>query len=102
MIRIMIRIMIHIKVRRRADERGVGDGPEIPPGVGLTSRVVGALLDAGVPLGLLRVLATTGRVTGSRVSTPVAVVMWNRRRWIVSPFGDVGGYETRALTPMQR
>jgi hypothetical protein len=35
-------------------------------------------------------LHTRGRVSGATVATPVAVVRWGGRRWLVSPFGDVG------------
>lgn len=42
----------------------------------------------GIPLGPLRILETTGRSSGRLRSTPIAVLNHDRRRWLVSPFGD--------------
>lgn len=52
--------------------------------------LVKALTSLGIPMGNIRVLATTGRKSGQQRSTPVALVVNDAQRWLVSPYGDVG------------
>jgi deazaflavin-dependent oxidoreductase (nitroreductase family) len=54
------------------------------------SSIPTALLRAGIPLGPLYLLNTTGRRTGMLRTVPVVVFDHNNRRWLVSMYGDVG------------
>ncbi|MDY7103666.1 MAG: nitroreductase family deazaflavin-dependent oxidoreductase [Actinomycetota bacterium] len=63
--------------------------PGTSPAMFRATRVVAALLRFGLPMGPLRLLETTGRRSGERRSTPVALTRHGGDRWIVSPFGDV-------------
>jgi deazaflavin-dependent oxidoreductase (nitroreductase family) len=51
--------------------------------------LVARLLRAGLPMGPLRLLETTGRRSGRARTTPVALTSHQGRQWLVSPFGDV-------------
>jgi deazaflavin-dependent oxidoreductase (nitroreductase family) len=51
------------------------------------SRLPHWLLRRGVPMGPLALLRTRGRRTGLRRTVPVAQLRYDRRDWIVSPFG---------------
>lgn len=57
-------------------------------GVRSSATAVGGLLRTGVRLGPLRILETTGRSSGEPRSVPVAVLLHDRHRWLVSPFGE--------------
>jgi deazaflavin-dependent oxidoreductase (nitroreductase family) len=50
--------------------------------------VVKSLLRAGVPLGFNRLVTIRGRTSGQLRTTPVAVLDFEGRRWIWSPWGD--------------
>jgi deazaflavin-dependent oxidoreductase (nitroreductase family) len=60
----------------------------ISPGVRSSAAAVGALLRTGVRFGPLRILETTGRSSDEPRSVPVVVLVHDRRRWLVSPFGE--------------
>lgn len=57
-------------------------------GVRGSAAAVGALIRTGLGLGSLRLLETTGRTSGEPRSVPIAVLVHDRRRWLVSPFGE--------------
>jgi deazaflavin-dependent oxidoreductase (nitroreductase family) len=52
--------------------------------------VMEALLGRGVNVGTTYVLATTGRKSGQPRSTPVTIWVEGSKRWLVSPYGEVG------------
>jgi len=62
--------------------------PTISRGVKRSATVVGALLRRGIRLGRLQMLETTGWSSGEPRSVPVAVIVHDRKRWLVSPFGE--------------
>jgi deazaflavin-dependent oxidoreductase (nitroreductase family) len=50
--------------------------------------IVKALLHLGVPLGFNRLITIRGRTSGQLRTTPVAVLDYEGRRWVWSPWGD--------------
>jgi len=52
--------------------------------------VVTAMLQIGIGATSAYLLTTTGRRTGRPRTTPVILVETDGRRWLVSPYGDVG------------
>ena len=60
----------------------------LTPAMLRTGRLVARLLGLGVPIGPLRILETTGRISGRPRTTPVALTTHQGGRWLVSPFGD--------------
>lgn len=56
----------------------------------LANRAMTWLVRAGVGPRSTYLLTTTGRRTGIPRTTPVIVVEVDDRRWLVSPYGDVG------------
>ncbi|MEO3824681.1 nitroreductase family deazaflavin-dependent oxidoreductase [Actinomadura sp. B10D3] len=61
---------------------------DLPPRLARMSRVPARLLSRGVPMGPLRLLRTTGRRSGLLRTAPVALLKFDGREWLVSPFGD--------------
>ncbi|MFB4300821.1 nitroreductase family deazaflavin-dependent oxidoreductase [Actinomadura sp. NTSP31] len=61
---------------------------ELPPKLARMSRGPLRLLGWGVPMGPLRLLRTRGRRTGLPRTAPVALLKYDGRQWLVSPFGD--------------
>ena len=57
--------------------------------VPLFSPVAELLLKLGVPLGLNGLITIRGRRSGKPHTFPVALVEWQGRRFVQSPFGDV-------------
>lgn len=53
-----------------------------------TGRLVTRLLRLGLPMGPLRILETTGRVSGQPRTTPIVLTTHQGENWLVSPFGD--------------
>lgn len=53
-------------------------------------RVPARLLDLGLPMGGLMLLGTVGRRSNIERTVPIAVLRHDGRRWLVSPFGEVG------------
>jgi deazaflavin-dependent oxidoreductase (nitroreductase family) len=47
------------------------------------------LLQAGIPMGPLALLAVRGRKSGKVYTTPVALVQQGHERWLVAAFGEV-------------
>jgi deazaflavin-dependent oxidoreductase (nitroreductase family) len=60
----------------------------LPPRLVRMSRVPTRLLSLGVPMGPLRLLRTTGRRSGLPRTAPVALLKFDGREWLVSPFGE--------------
>jgi deazaflavin-dependent oxidoreductase (nitroreductase family) len=54
------------------------------------STVATRLLRWGIPFGPAYLLETRGRRSGRNHQTPIAVYRYERRRWLVSIFGDSG------------
>ena len=61
----------------------------VPAQVSLFSRVINALLRAGVPLGFNRLVTIRGRKTGLPRTTGLAVIEVGGRRWVWAPWGEV-------------
>lgn len=61
---------------------------ELPPKLARMSRGPLRLLGWGVPMGPLVLLRTRGRRTGLPRTAPVALLKFEGRQWLVSPFGD--------------
>src|SRR5438132_8329014 len=51
---------------------------------------VSVLLRLGIPMGTTYLLTTMGHRSGRAHTTPVALVVDDGRRWLVSPYGEVG------------
>ena len=51
--------------------------------------VLVSLTRAGMTVGPFTVLTVQGRKTGKPYSLPVALIEWNGKRWLVSPYGEV-------------
>jgi deazaflavin-dependent oxidoreductase (nitroreductase family) len=64
-----------------------GRPPRIVPLLNPISR---RLLAAGVPMGPNALITVRGRTSGLPRSTPLAIIEVADRRWIWSPWGDVG------------
>lgn len=64
------------------------DYPRISKAVLSMSRWVAQLLRLGLPMGPLRILETTGRISGQPRTTPVVLTTHEGESWLVSPFGD--------------
>ena len=60
----------------------------LTPALIRTGRLVARLLRLGVPMGPLRILETTGRVSGRPRTTPVVLTTHQGERWLVAPFGE--------------
>lgn len=60
----------------------------LTPGMLRTGRLVARLLRLGVPMGPLRILETTGRISGWPRTTPVVLTTHQGGSWLVSPFGE--------------
>jgi deazaflavin-dependent oxidoreductase (nitroreductase family) len=60
-----------------------------PAYVSLFNPLTRRLLAAGVPLGPNGLVTIRGRKTGLPRTTPVAIIEFEGRRWIWSPWGDV-------------
>src|SRR6478735_8110552 len=61
----------------------------VPWHVSLFSRVLEALMAAGVPLGPNALITIRGRTSGLPRSTPVAIIEVSGRRFVWAPWGDV-------------
>jgi deazaflavin-dependent oxidoreductase (nitroreductase family) len=70
------------------DNEEPGNG--LPPAMLRVGRVLGPLLNAGVPLGPLWLMDTRGRKTGALRTVPVVVLRCDGQRWLVSVFGETG------------
>ena len=62
--------------------------PALTPALLRTGRLVAQLLRLGLPMGPLRILETTGRISGQPRTTPVVLTTHQGEDWLVSPFGD--------------
>lgn len=63
---------------------------QLTTGTRVANAVLGTMLRAGLGPKPMRLLSTTGRKTGRVRTTPVVPVEHGGRRWLVSPFGEVG------------
>jgi deazaflavin-dependent oxidoreductase (nitroreductase family) len=54
----------------------------------LTSAIVTPLVRLGIGPRHLYLLSVPGRRTGRTYRTPVSLVEWDRRRWLVAPYGE--------------
>ncbi|MBO2458748.1 nitroreductase family deazaflavin-dependent oxidoreductase [Actinomadura violacea] len=61
---------------------------ELPPRLARMSRGPLRLLGWGVPMGPLVLLRTRGKRSGLPRTAPVALLRFEGRQWLVSPFGD--------------
>ena len=90
-------IMIQTSVEDGGDHRpatshaevGTVRNPGTSPTMFRVTGLVARLLRAGLPMGPLRLLETTGRRSGRTRTTPVALTRHDGQRWLVSPFGEV-------------
>ena len=62
--------------------------PRFPTGLLTLTRIPFRLLSAGIPMGPLALLETTGRRTGRVHRVPVVLLRSGADRWLVSPFGE--------------
>ncbi|HEX9864816.1 MAG TPA: nitroreductase family deazaflavin-dependent oxidoreductase [Acidimicrobiia bacterium] len=60
----------------------------LTPALLRTGRFVARLLRLGLPMGPLRILETTGRISRQPRTTPVVLTRHQDEDWLVSPFGD--------------
>jgi len=60
----------------------------LTPALLRSGRLVARLLRLGLPMGPLRILETTGRISGRQKTTPVVLTTHQGENWLVSPFGD--------------
>lgn len=60
----------------------------LTPALVRTGRWVERLIRLGLPMGPLRLLETTGRVSGRPRTTPVVLTTRQGEDWLVSPFGE--------------
>ena len=51
--------------------------------------VLRSLSRVGIPLGPFSLLTVKGRKTGKSYTLPVAPIVWDSRRWLISPYGEV-------------
>jgi deazaflavin-dependent oxidoreductase (nitroreductase family) len=72
-------------------ESAAGAAPrDVPPWhVRFFSRILKALIGAGVPLGFNRLVTIRGRKSGLARTAPLAVLRIDGRRWVWAPWGDV-------------
>jgi deazaflavin-dependent oxidoreductase (nitroreductase family) len=61
----------------------------IPPWVPFFNRIVRPLLAAGVPMGPNALVTIRGRKSGLPRTTPLTIVEFAGRRWLMAPYGDV-------------
>ena len=84
---------------------GSSDTPgsiEFPPGMLGATRVPAFLLRAGLPMGPLALLVTTGRHTGADHTVPVVVLRTSDATWLVSPFGETAWVRNVRRDPRAR
>ncbi len=72
-----------------ANAAGAVPRATLPWQVRLFSRILQALLSAGVPLGFNRLVTIRGRKSGLARTAPLAVLQVEGRRWVWAPWGDV-------------
>jgi deazaflavin-dependent oxidoreductase (nitroreductase family) len=60
----------------------------VPPWVPFFNPIARRLLAAGVPIGPNVLLTVRGRKSGLPRTTPVTVVRFGGRRWLLAPFGE--------------
>jgi deazaflavin-dependent oxidoreductase (nitroreductase family) len=60
----------------------------LTPALLRTGRLVARMLRLGVPMGPLRILETTGRISRQPRTTPVVLTKHQDEDWLVSPFGE--------------
>ena len=63
--------------------------PAAPSWVTVFNPIARRLLRAGVPMGPNALITVRGRTSGEPRSTPLAIIDFEGRRWIWSPWGDV-------------
>jgi deazaflavin-dependent oxidoreductase (nitroreductase family) len=61
-----------------------------PRWVSLLNPLSRRAIDAGLPMGFNAVLAVPGRTSGLPRRTPLAIIEVDGRRWVWSPWGEVG------------
>ncbi len=61
----------------------------VPRRVRFFSPILKFLLDAGIPLGVNKLVTIRGRKSGLPRTTPLAVIEVGGRRWVWSPWGEV-------------
>lgn len=60
----------------------------VPSFVPILNPLIRRLLRMGVPLGPNALLTVRGRKSGLMRTSPVAVLEWEGRRWVIGTFGD--------------
>ena len=60
----------------------------LTPALLRTGRLVARMLRLGVPMGPLRILEMTGRISRQPRTTPVVLTKHQDEDWLVSPFGE--------------
>ena len=74
---------------RAASAAGAAPRNVLPWHVRAFSRILKALIEAGVPLGLNRLVTIRGRKSGLPRTAALAVLEVEGRRWVWAPWGDV-------------
>jgi len=62
---------------------------KMTPAMRYGTYILKGLLRLGIPMGPLRLLTHIGRKSGTRYTTPVALVKQDGHRWLVAAFGEV-------------
>lgn len=63
--------------------------PHIPWFVPLFNPIARSLLAAGIPMGPNVLITVRGRKTGLPRTTPLTIVAFSDRRWLMAPYGEV-------------
>ncbi len=74
---------------RAASAAGVPPSGILPRHVRVFSRILKAMIGAGIPLGLNRLVTIRGRKSGQPRTAALAVLQVDGRRWVWAPWGDV-------------
>ena len=74
---------------RAASAAGALPRAVLPGHVRVFSRILKALIAAGIPLGLNRLVTIRGRKSGQPRTAALAVLQVDGRRWVWAPWGDV-------------
>jgi deazaflavin-dependent oxidoreductase (nitroreductase family) len=77
-------------VSNQAASPGVAASRGVAPWhVRFFSRILKAMIAAGIPLGFNRLVTIRGRKSGLPRTAPLAVIQIDGRRWVWAPWGDV-------------
>jgi deazaflavin-dependent oxidoreductase (nitroreductase family) len=63
---------------------------EVTPSIRFINKMMAGMVRLGIGPKNIYMLSVRGRKTGKLYSTPVSLVMDGSKRWLVSPYGEVG------------